>query len=112
MTTPGQQLHAAAVQQALLSALRMLFATGVLLLLGAPWASWTTVMQYAGLYTSPNPPCHGLQGSPNPTGDTTSNGGFIELCAGHQLSDQELWSLREDARDMFYHAYDSYMSYG
>ncbi len=25
---------------------------------------------------------------------------------------QELWELREDARDMFYHAYDSYMKYG
>jgi hypothetical protein len=28
------------------------------------------------------------------------------------LSVDELWALREDARDMFYHGYDSYMAYG
>jgi hypothetical protein len=28
------------------------------------------------------------------------------------LTPEELWGLREDARDMFYHAYDAYMKYG
>jgi hypothetical protein len=28
------------------------------------------------------------------------------------MTPEQLWALREDARDMFYHAYDSYMEHG
>jgi hypothetical protein len=31
---------------------------------------------------------------------------------GSQLTPQQLWAFREDARDMFYHGYDAYMKHG
>ena len=40
-----------------------------------------------------------------------STSSFIPGVA-HALSVDELWSLREDAREMFYHGYDAYMKHG
>jgi hypothetical protein len=43
--------------------------------------------------------------------DSRSHDEFVPGIAD-ALSVDELWALREDARDMFYHGYDAYMSFG
>jgi hypothetical protein len=48
--------------------------------------------------------------SPPETSETGHHTSFPPVVAG-SLSPHELWSLREDVRDAFYHAYDSYMTH-
>lgn len=58
------------------------------------------------LYPGDGPPAH-LSREGAGEGTRSSSSVFAQA-----MSPQELWSLREDAREAFYHGFDAYMAHG
>lgn len=76
------------------------------------WVLIMVVMSGSALTSPSSAPSSGSRRGPVSGGAASKGAPAPTPTTPPPLSPEELWALREDARDMFYHAYDAYMKYG